>query len=45
MSDTKDSNGTSDKTEIVVSELPEEKANEPTTTPVNDKVKVGNYHC
>lgn len=44
MSDTKESNGTPDKPDIVVGGLPEEKAQVPKATAVNDKKNVGNYH-
>ena len=51
MSDTKESNGTSEKPDVqvevvesAVQKLPEEKKQVQTTV-VNDKVKVGNYRC
>lgn len=45
MSDTKESNGTAEKPDIVVGGLPEEKAEVPKATAVSDKKNVGNYHC
>ena len=42
MSSTKESNGTVEKPNVVV-DLPEQKANEPKTTAVSDKVKVRDY--
>lgn len=42
MSNTKESNGTADKPDIVVGDVPEEKTNVQKPMAVNDKVKVGN---
>ena len=44
MSNTKESNGTVEKPNVVVEGLPAEKANVPVMTAVSDKVKVG-YHA
>lgn len=43
MSNTKESNGTVEKPNVVVEGVPAEKANVPVTTPVSDKVKVRDH--